>query len=108
FAFYQSLTPDPHYQLRDPFAQVECMPLEYHERASVSDMLAYAANTLTATPYQMRKYCHPSALHRLRELLQDKHYDALVCDFLVTAGVVPWELKIPTVIFTHNVEAVIW
>lgn len=108
FAFYQSLTPDPHYQLRDPFAQVECMPLEYHERASVGDMLAYAANTFTATPYQMRKYCHPLALHRLRKLLQDKHYDALLCDFLVTAGVVPWELRIPTVIFTHNVEAVIW
>jgi glycosyltransferase involved in cell wall biosynthesis len=32
----------------------------------------------------------------------------VVCDFLLTAGVMHWESRIPTVIFAHNVDAVIW
>src|SRR2546425_1004536 len=108
FTYYPSMTPDPHYHLRDPFARVDCLPLKVPERASISDMLAYAANMLTGRPYQMRKYCRPQAVRRLRQLLCDGNYDALLCDFLETATAVPWDLAIPTVIFTHNVEARIW
>src|SRR5262249_36984508 len=59
-------------------------------------------------PYQMRKYCRPEAVRRLRQLLSAENYDVLLCDFLETATAVPWDLGIPTVIFTHNVEAQIW
>ena len=108
FMFYPSTTPDPHDQLRNRFVEVECLPLDLPRRAGFSDMLAYAANALTTRPYQMRRYCRPAARRRLRELLRNGHYDVLLCDFLDTAGVVPWELGIRTVLFTHNVEAVIW
>ena len=108
FIFYPRMAPDPHEQLRDFFATVECLPLDLPGRTSFGDMLAYAANAVTARPYQMRKYCRPAARQRLRELLRHGEYDVLLCDFLDTAGVVPWELGVPTVIFTHNVEAVIW
>ncbi|PYS28429.1 MAG: hypothetical protein DMG11_12710, partial [Acidobacteria bacterium] len=108
FIFYPTTTPDPHLDLRDPFGRVECMPLRLHERASFRDMLAYSANALTSQPYQIRKDCPPQVLRRLRQVLQEGHYDALLCDFLLTAAVVPWDVGVPTVIFTHNVEAVIW
>jgi len=108
FMFYPRTTPDPHHQLRDRFARVDCVPMDMPKRAGVSDILAYAANAPTTLPYQMRKSCQPAARRRLRELLQAGRYDVLLCDFLLTAGIVPWELGIPTVMFTHNVEAVIW
>jgi polysaccharide biosynthesis protein PslH len=108
FTYYPSITPDPHYQLGDPFAHVECLPLKVPARASVGDLLAYAANMFTSRPYQMRKFCRPEAVRRLRQLLCDGSYDVLLCDFLETATAVPWDLAIPTVIFTHNVEALIW
>ena len=31
-----------------------------------------------------------------------------MCDFLVAAGVIPWNFPCPKVLFTHNVEALIW
>jgi len=108
FTFYPQVTPDPHAGLGDPFTQVERVALKLPERASLRDSLAYAANTLTSRPYQMRKYCRPEVGRRLRELLLHKHYEVLLCDFLLTAAAVPWDIDIPTVLFTHNVEAVIW
>ena len=32
----------------------------------------------------------------------------VVCDFLLTASVMHWESRIPTVIFAHNVDGIIW
>ena len=49
FMFYPSTTPDPHDQLRDRFARVDCVPLDLPKRASVPDTLAYAANAATAS-----------------------------------------------------------
>jgi glycosyltransferase involved in cell wall biosynthesis len=108
FAFYSSLAPDPHDGFCEPFAQLHCLPLDVSERGGMREMLTYALNALTLKPYQMRKYCRPAVAQRLRELLREVHYDVLLCDFLLTAGVVPWDISIPTVMFTHNVEAVIW
>jgi sugar transferase (PEP-CTERM/EpsH1 system associated) len=108
FTFYASMTPDPHVSLGEPFVQVERLPLDIPERAGFRDTVAYAANSITTRPYQMRKYCRPKVRRRLRDLLAKKNNEILICDFLLTAGVVPWDVGTPTVIFTHNVEAMIW
>ena len=108
FIFYSRMNPDPHVGLREPFVKFDRLPMDLSERASVPDMLSYAANSLTLKPYQMRKFCRPTVARRLRELLREDHYDVLLCDFLLTAAVVPWRSSIPTVMFTHNVEAAIW
>jgi sugar transferase (PEP-CTERM/EpsH1 system associated) len=108
FTFYSSLATDPHESFREPFTALEYFPLDLSERASVGDMTAYALNSLTLRPYQMRKYCKPAVGRRLREMLRKERYDAIICDFLLTAPVVPWDGQIPTIMFTHNVEAAIW
>jgi sugar transferase (PEP-CTERM/EpsH1 system associated) len=108
FTFYSALSPDPHQGFKGPFARVEPLPLDLSERASPADMLAYAANALTLKPFQMRKYCGPVVSRRLRQLLQHERFDVLLCDFLLPAAAVPWDMPIPKVIFTHNVEAAIW
>ncbi|MGB2645244.1 MAG: glycosyltransferase, partial [Candidatus Acidiferrum sp.] len=43
-----------------------------------------------------------------KKLLAREKYDLLICDFLLTAAVVPWDWPKPKVLFTHNIEAVIW
>jgi glycosyltransferase involved in cell wall biosynthesis len=108
FTFYPALTPDPHAELGEPFGQIERVSLKLPARATIRDTLAYAANSLSRWPYQMRKYCRPEVARRLRQLVLHKKHEILLCDFLVTAGVVPWDVGIPTVIFAHNVEALIW
>jgi glycosyltransferase involved in cell wall biosynthesis len=108
FTFYPATKPDPQQLLGEPFVQVRRMPLQIPERGSIRDMLEYTANALTSRPYQMRKYCRPTVGRHLRELLIHGDFDVLLCDFLLTAGVVPWDVNTPTVIFTHNVEQLIW
>jgi glycosyltransferase involved in cell wall biosynthesis len=56
----------------------------------------------------MSKFCQPWIATKLRELLARENYDLLLCDFLLTAAVVPWDWPKPKVLFTHNIEAVIW
>lgn len=108
FTFYPSMAEDPHLGLSEPFRRVECLPVDLPERGSLADLFAYAMNAVTTYPYQMRKYCRPHIGKRLREILLQDKYDVLLCDYLLTAGVVPFDNNMPTVIFTHNVEAVIW
>ena len=108
FSFYPRLTPEPHHGLSDLFERTELLPLDLPEVASFRDLLAYAANALTSRPYQITRHCPPEVGDRLRQLVLHERYDVMVCDFLVTAGVMPWQSRIPTVIFAHNVEAIIW
>ena len=108
FTFYPKMIPDPHHCLGAPFERVELLPLDLPEVASLPDMLAYAANALTSRPYQITRHCPPQVGERLRELLHDENYNVVVCDFLVTASVMHWESHVPTVIFAHNVEGIIW
>jgi sugar transferase (PEP-CTERM/EpsH1 system associated) len=108
FTFYPRVENDENPSLRSVFHDAVCLPIDLPERQSASDYLDYAANLLTRRPYQMSKYCRPEVAEQLNAYLQKNHFDAIICDFLLTAGVIPWENKIPTIIFTHNVEATIW
>ena len=45
---------------------------------------------------------------KLNELIRQEKFDIVLCDFLTPVGVVPWGAPLPKVIFTHNVEAMIW
>ena len=62
----------------------------------------------SSQPYGITKYCRPEVRRRLRALLKHETYDVILCDFMVAAGVIPWDWPTPKVLFTHNVEATIW
>jgi glycosyltransferase involved in cell wall biosynthesis len=68
----------------------------------------YGIHLLSPQPYNISKYCRPKVRRRLQALLEQEKYDVILCDFLVAAGVIPWDCSIPKVLFTHNVEATIW
>src|SRR4051794_21829307 len=59
-------------------------------------------------PYAVAKYRSAAYRRRLRELLDERRFDLVVCDFLFPAVNLPAALPCPSVIFTHNVESEIW
>ncbi len=108
FSFYSAHKNDSHPELRNIFERVECVPLRLPAPKSPAEMLGYAIRLLSSQPYGIAKFCRQEVRRRLRDLLNHETYDVIVCDFVFAAGVVPWTLPTPKVLFTHNVEATIW
>lgn len=67
-----------------------------------------ARNLCSSRPYAVAKY-HVHALGReIERIVSEGGIDVLVCDFLAPSVNVPDGLPCTTVLFQHNVEAVIW
>jgi len=97
-----------HAPLREFCRNVVCVPIQIPEAHGARETLNYALNLFSLKPYSLTKYCQPQVARALAEHLAQQQYDLLICDFLLTAGVVPWDWPHPKVLFTHNIEAVIW
>lgn len=108
FSFHAASQNDAHPALKDTFDRVVCVPLALPLPKSGAESVDYGIRLLSSNPYLMTKYCRPNVRHELRALLRHERYDVIVCDFLAATGVIPWESRIPKVLFTHNVEAIIW
>jgi len=108
FTFYGAHRDDIHGDLERLFARVVLVPLSLPAPRSFEECTAYALNFFTSRPYNVAKYCRPVVAERLSQLLRKEAYDVIVCDFVIGAGVVPWEFPVPRVLFAHNVEAMIW
>jgi polysaccharide biosynthesis protein PslH len=94
--------------LKDLFERVECLPLKMPAPRSLAETWRYGRNLFSSAPYTMSKFCRPEVKKRLGQLLDAESYDVIICDFLFAAGVIPWQNPCRKVLFTHNVEALIW
>ena len=108
FSFYAAHENDVHAELSQVFQRVIKIPLHLPAEKSAGELLNYAVHLFSGEPYSLTKYCRPVVCKELRVLLQKETYDVIVCDFLVTAGAIPWDCPCPKVLFSHNVEAIIW
>lgn len=108
FTFYAEHPNDTHGELDRIFARVICHPLRIPRPKSFRGLTHYARHLFAWQSYQIVKYCLPQVAESLGALLKMESFDVIVCDFLVAAGVIPWHLPCPKVLFTHNVEAQIW
>ena len=108
FSFHPEHEDAAHAELDRLFERVVSCPIKLPAAKSASEFLRYAASVFSPEPYAIRKYCQPQVATELRKLARSRRFDVIVCDFLVAAGVIPWELDSPKVLFTHNVEAMIW
>ena len=108
FSFYAAHPSDSHPTLKDFFERVVCLPLSLPVPKSRAEIVDYGIRLFSSQPYLITKYCRSKVNDELRALLQHETYDVIVCDFLSPAGIIPWESRTPKVVFTHNVEAVIW
>jgi polysaccharide biosynthesis protein PslH len=66
-----------------------------------------AGNMFSNTPYNVAKYFTRDMEKRIKQLLAENHYDALICDFLQAALNVAHLEYQPKILFEHNVEAII-
>ena len=65
-------------------------------------------NLLTRLPYFIMKYESPEMRKEIEQLTARTNFDVVVCDFLMPSVNLPAQLPCPTVLFQHNVEAMIW
>lgn len=108
FSFHAAHHPDLHSDLKHTFDRVVTVPLRIPAPKSFAELCDYGTRLFSSEPYGITKYCRPEVRRALRTLLAEEKYDVVVCDFLCAAGVIPWDLPTPKVLFTHNVEATIW
>ena len=108
FGFHAEQENPAHQQLEQVFDKVVCVPVALPRAKSFAEFIEYGLGVFSSQPYNIRKFCRPAVAAKLREVMAAENYDVLICDFLVATGVIPWELPLPKVLFTHNVEALIW
>lgn len=110
FNFYAADANDQHFQLAQEqlFEDVVCCPIELPTPGGFSDCLHYAGNLLTGLPYAVGKYRRAEIREKLAKLASSRAYDVLLCDFVAGGINFPWLSPLTKVIFTHNVEAMIW
>jgi len=65
-------------------------------------------NLVSPLPYFMKKYESPEMRREIEKRAEHGQFDVLVCDFLMPSINVPKDVDAATVLFQHNVEAMIW
>ena len=95
-------------ELKRLFHRVITMPLKLPPARGAGEATMYAAGLFSPEPHSFSKYCQPAVRSQLRLLMVEEQFDVVVCDFLVTAPAIPWDLPGVKVLFEHNVEATIW
>jgi glycosyltransferase involved in cell wall biosynthesis len=70
--------------------------------------LHYATWLPSPAPYSVAKFTDPTVQQRLGQLIAERRPDVAVCDFLSPSLNFPDPLPIPSVLFQHNVEHVLW
>ena len=85
-----------------------CVPHPLREKFSAGFYVELFLNLLSSRPYAIKKYESAAMSDQIAELESRKAFDLLVCDFLAPAANVSHTVTTPTVLFQHNVEAMIW
>jgi len=108
FSFYATHDHDEHPELKSIFENVICVPMKLPAAKSAAEMFSYGIHLFSSEAYGIAKFCLPEVRRQLRAHVEQEEYDVIVCDFVAAAGAIPWSLPVPTILFTHNVEASIW
>jgi glycosyltransferase involved in cell wall biosynthesis len=83
-----------------------CVPHRRREKFTTGFYVELVLNLASDLPYAIKKY---ESAEMRREIEQRVgQFDVLVCDFLAPGVNVPRGLNCATVLFQHNVEAMIW
>ena len=86
--------------------EVVCVPHRRREKFTTGFYIELALNLASDLPYAIKKYESNDMRREIEKRLGQ--FDVLICDFLAPAVNVPRDLNCATVLFQHNVEAMIW
>lgn len=84
------------------------VPHQTVPKFSLSFYAELFSNLFSSLPYAVKKYDSSAMRQALIEQIATGNFDVFVCDFLAPASNVPGVFQCPTVLFQHNVEAMIW
>ena len=111
FSYYQGKQ-DPSYDeaLSRHFSDTVCIATGAPGNGSprLLRTLHYLSKLCRASPYAVSQFDSKRVRLALRNYLQSRRFDVAVCDFLAASLNFPNRVVIPTVLFQHNVEAVLW
>ena len=85
-----------------------CIPHQQRKKFTPGFYAELGLNLISNLPYAISKYESRAMRSRITELTGNREYDVVVCDFLAPAVNLPRRLPCPTILFQHNVEAMIW
>ena len=86
-----------------------CVPYQQREKFSSGFYAELLLNLASRFPYAIKKYESASMRSEISERVnRSDFFDVVICDFLAPAINVPRDLSCPTILFQHNVEAMIW
>ncbi len=88
--------------------ELVCLPHKQREKFSAGFYLDLLTNLGSQYPYAIRKYESPLMRKEIVERTAAGSVDVVICDFLAPAINVPRTLPCPSILFQHNVEAMIW
>jgi polysaccharide biosynthesis protein PslH len=88
--------------------KVVCIPHHPAEKFTAGFYSDLLVNLSSPLPYAIKKYESPLMRAEIEKLLATNKFDVLICDFLAPAVNVPNKLRCASVLFQHNVEAMIW
>jgi polysaccharide biosynthesis protein PslH len=108
FTFYATTKDDLHSVVEKEFTRVVLMPLRISSGRTFREALSYARHLFSGLPYTVTKFCKPMVAQRILQLVAEDKPDVIVCDFVIAAQCIPWDIHIPKILFTHNVETAIW
>ncbi|MFL5615327.1 MAG: glycosyltransferase [Gemmatimonadaceae bacterium] len=84
------------------------VPLRTSAKGSMRFYAELLKNLFSPLPYAVAKYRSSAMEQTIHRLVERDTPDLLVCDFLAPSVNVPDDLPVATVLFQHNVEAMIW
>lgn len=74
----------------------------------ISTALDYVRHLVAPAPYAVTKFTSSRVSHLVSSWFRERRFDVAVCDFLSASLNFPNALTIPSVLFQHNVESVLW
>jgi sugar transferase (PEP-CTERM/EpsH1 system associated) len=101
-------SPDAVERAREYATEVVRVPFRTRPKRSAGFYAELVANLASPLPYAVAKYRSAAMRRAVEERVARGDVDVVVCDFLFPAIDVPSGLPVPTVLFQHNVEAMIW
>ena len=88
--------------------ELVCIPHRLREKFTPGFYFELMLNLASGLPYAIKKYESSAMRNEVSRRAAEGRFDVLVCDFLAPAVNVPRRLGCPSVLFQHNVEAMIW
>lgn len=103
-----SADPDAIERAQEYAHEVIAVPHKLSPKFGVGFYVDLLMNLASPEPYAVAKYRSARLQSECRRLLRERRPDLLVCDFLAASVNLPESIGCPSVLFQHNVEAMIW